>query len=225
MHRALYIFYMHYEVTGTDNKNRPRWFDYESCFKTLLDTLPSDINLHLIMDGTIKNNWIHKYKDRYHLWEVNGGSMTGTAMEMYKIANSMDSSESDLFYFLENDYLHVDGWLQRVFHLYKVYGESLSYVSLYDHRDKYIHYPELASKIFCDDRIHWRTVPSTCGSFITTSKLFKEDYVDFTTVIGDHNKWLHLSETKGRFIITPIPGLSTHCMEGLLSPTINWEEV
>ena len=42
---------------------------------------------------------------------------------------------------------------------------------------------------------------------------------------GDHNKFLWLAENKGRFVITPIPGLSTHCMEGLMSPTIKWEEI
>ena len=43
--------------------------------------------------------------------------------------------------------------------------------------------------------------------------------------MGDHNKWLYLNESKNRFIITPLPGLSTHCMEGLMSPTINWEKI
>ena len=42
---------------------------------------------------------------------------------------------------------------------------------------------------------------------------------------GDHNKWLWLNENRERFVFTPLPGLSTHCMDGLLSPTINWEEI
>jgi len=40
---------------------------------------------------------------------------------------------------------------------------------------------------------------------------------------GDHNKWLWLNENRNRFVFTPLPGLSTHCMNNLLSPTINWE--
>ena len=66
---------------------------------------------------------------------------------------------------------------------------------------------------------------STCGSYITSKKIFLEDYKDHTTVIGDHNKWLYLNETKGRFLLTAIPGLSTHCMAAFLSPTIDWEKI
>ena len=43
--------------------------------------------------------------------------------------------------------------------------------------------------------------------------------------MGDHNKWIHLNENKNRFILTPLPGLSTHCMEGLMSPTIEWNKI
>jgi hypothetical protein len=34
-----------------------------------------------------------------------------------------------------------------------------------------------------------------------------------------------LTDNRNRFVITPIPGLSTHCMNYLLSPTINWKEL
>jgi hypothetical protein len=42
---------------------------------------------------------------------------------------------------------------------------------------------------------------------------------------GDHHKFIFLNQTKNRFVYTPIPGLSTHCMEGLLSPCIDWEKI
>ena len=42
---------------------------------------------------------------------------------------------------------------------------------------------------------------------------------------GDHNKWLWLNHHRNRSIISPISGLSTHCMEGLMSPTIDWSKV
>ena len=43
--------------------------------------------------------------------------------------------------------------------------------------------------------------------------------------VGDHNKWVYLQEHKSRFLLSPIPGLSTHCMDGLLSPTIEWNKI
>jgi hypothetical protein len=52
-----------------------------------------------------------------------------------------------------------------------------------------------------------------------------EEHMGKNVPVGDHHKWLYLNESKNRFIITPLPGLSTHCMEGLMSPTINWKEI
>ena len=160
--------------------------------------------------------------------EIQGGSMFGAAKEMYRIAKELseDMEDTDLFYFLENDYLHVNGWVDKVKDLFESF-KGLNYVSLYDHNDKYFapDYEELVSKIFATSTSHWRTTPSTCGSYICTKKLFLEDYNIHTGTEGDHNKWVHLAGSKGRFLLTPIPGLSTHCMEGLLSPTINWKQI
>jgi hypothetical protein len=98
---------------------------------------------------------------------------------------------------------------------------------LYDHNDKYIdsRYDDLVSKIIVTENHHWRTTPSTCGSYIITRKIFEDDYDVWSTAVGDHNTFINLNETKNRFVFTPIPGLSTHCMETLLSPTINWNKI
>ncbi len=86
-------------------------------------------------------------------------------------------------------------------------------------------YDSLTSKIFTSLSHHWRTTPSTCGSFITTKQRLNEDFDILSTMRGDHNKWLWLNQNRNRFVFTPLPGLSTHCMNGLLSPTIKWEEI
>ena len=102
----------------------------------------------------------------------------------------------------------------------------LHYISTYDHNDKYFaNYDDLVSKIFITDTHHWRTTPSTCGSFIINRKLFDLDYDIHTTVVGDHNKFIDLYNNRQRMVITPIPGLSTHCVDRLLSPTIDWEKI
>lgn len=224
----IHIFYSHYNVTGTDNKFRPFWFDYEKCFVNLLNTIEGkDIDLHVIMDGKIKNNWINKYKHRYIPYEITAGNMRDAGWQMFKIALDLDTiKDNDLIYFLENDYLHVDGWDNHVLNLYQTFN-NLHYVTLYDHYDKYFApmYDDLVSKIFVTDTCHWRTTPSTCGSFIISKKLWKEDYNFHTSLEGDHNKWIALNQEKARFILSPIPGLSTHCMETLLTPTINWQKI
>lgn len=226
----IHVFYSHINVQGTDYKVRPNWFDFEKCFQNFLSTIKGkdNIKFHVIMDGNIESNWISKYKDNFIGYEIQGGTMEKAAIEMYKIALSLSDKmgDNDLIYFLENDYLHINDWDKHILDVYQSF-EGLNYISLYDHNDKYFapQYDDLASKIITTDSHHWRTTPSTCGTFFIPKKIFKEDYEIHTTVIGDHNKYIYLNEHKGRFILTPIPGLSTHCMEGLMSPTINWEQI
>lgn len=229
--RHLHLFYAHYNVEGRGNKSRPVWFDYEKCFLNLLNTIKGlpNITLYVIMDGKIESNWISKYRTSYTLHETEGGSMEKVTHNVYSFIRDKDIPPEDLIYILENDYAHVNGWVEKVTTLFDTY-KGLHYISLYDHRDKYFlpMYDDLVCKIFTTDNHHWRTTPSTCGSYITTSEVFKQDFDDHTGItvpIGDHHKWIFLNRTKGRFILSPVPGLSTHCMEGLLSPTVNWDYI
>lgn len=224
----LRIFYRHYNIEKTDFKQRPDWFDYEKCFQNLLDTIKgrNDVKLYLIMDGNIDRNFISKYKNQYEAIEIEGRSGRASFLASYELAKKIKTSKEDLYYFLENDYLHLPGWVDKIKELFDTYS-NLNYVSLYDHNDKYFFpmYDNLVSKIFATKTHHWRTTPSTCGSYITNKKIFKEDFDIHTTVEGDHNKFLQLNSERNRFVATPIPGLSTHCMKGLLSPTIDWEGI
>ena len=229
--KNIHIYYSHYNVEGKGSKDRPGWFDYEKCFINLLETISGkeNVTLHLIMDGKIANNWIKNYKDQYISHEIQGGNMERVTVELYNIVKNNPCSEDDLIYILENDYMHRPDWVNQICTLYKEFS-NLSYVSLYDHNDKYFlpMYEDLVSKIWTTSTLHWRSTPSTCGSYITTKRIFDEDFNDHigvTVPIGDHHKWLYLNENKNRFIINPLPGLSTHCMEGLLSPTINWSKI
>lgn len=222
----IHIFYRHYEIQGTDNKRRPSWFDFEKCFVNLLDSIEGeDVNLHMIMDGKASNNFIKKYIDKFTLHEYDGGNDFASAMFSYKLAHSIVKNPKDLIYFLENDYLHVHNWVNKVKELFSTF-KFLNYVSLYDHNDKYFlpMYENLVSKIVTTKTHHWRTTPSTCGSFIISKEVFDLDYDILSTMEGDHNKFVWLNKNRNRFVITPIPGLSTHCVDGLLSPTINWSK-
>lgn len=226
--RHMHIFYVHYNVAGKENKARPDWFDYEKCFINLLNTVNNNPNvtIHVIMDGTISSNWIAKYREHFISYETVGGDMESVTHNVFNIIKELECSKDTLIYILENDYIHVDGWLEKVNTVFNTY-QGIDYISLYDHRDKYFlpMYDDLLAKIYITEDHHWRNTPSTCGSYIATKQTIDEDFDDQTGVtfpIGDHYKWLFLAETKGRSILTPIPGLSTHCMEGLMSPTIDW---
>jgi hypothetical protein len=224
----IHIYYRHYNISGTEPR-RPEWFTYEKCYNNLVSTLESINNdlyeLNIIYDGN-EDNWILKYNSPNQYKIQAGGDYKSFQETCEIIKNDLRIRPNDLIYFLENDYMHVPGWLNKVFELFKTYS-GLDYISLYDHNDKYFlpMYNNLVSKIFTTENHHWRTVPSTCGSFILTKELFDKDYDILSTMEGDHNKWLWLNEHRSRSVITPIPGLSTHCMNGLLSPAINWSKI
>jgi hypothetical protein len=116
-----------------------------------------------------------KEKKFNKFYEIEAKEDMKSFWETVKLAHSDNSIEdNDLIYFLENDYMHVTGWVDKIFELFQTYT-GLDYVSLYDHNDKYFlpMYDSLTSKIFTSPSHHWRTTPSTCGSFITTKQTIK----------------------------------------------------
>jgi hypothetical protein len=223
----IHIYYRHSNINTISNE-RPDWFSYEKCFKQLLNTINKHPNVHLTiaMDGNIENNFIEKYVDTYELFKTNFQNSLLSYRSLLNFIKDCKHQSNDLIYFLENDYMHVDNWVEKIIELYSTYS-GLDYVSLYDHNDKYFleMYDTLVSKIFTTNSHHWRTTPSTCGSFIITRKIFDEDYDIWSTAVGDHEMFLYLNKNRNRFVYTPIPGLSTHCMNNLLSPCINWENI
>ncbi len=222
----IHVIYRH-----TDNlsacgpgKNRPKWFSYEKCLDNVLNTIEGRdyVQFHLIYDGDYRLNDSRVDK----VEQINVKSPMGAWIYAWDYAKKLDLSESDLVYHLENDYLHVDGWPEKVLELHELY-ENLAYISLYDHVDKYNQqmYPALQTNIFTTPTHHWRTTPSTCGAFLINKKILFEDYDIWTSSPGDHYKFIWLAENRERSVLTPIPSLSTHCEVEWLAPTIDWSKI
>ena len=227
----IHIFYRHTKINNL-NSSRPSWFSYEKCFNNLEKTLKNNNNIKLTIaydgDNPELDPILSKSNNIYPLiLTSHNSSLLSYRNLLSYIKNDKSIDKNDLIYFLENDYLHIPKWVSYILNLYKMYDVSECYISLYDHNDKYTHpmYESLVSKILTTKDCHWRTTPSTCGSFIITKKLFDLDYDVWSTHVGDHNTFLYLNKHRNRQVLTPIPGLSTHCMENLLSPTINWSEI
>ena len=223
----IHIYYRH-AVTNSPGRWRPLWFSYENCFKNLLKTIKGydNIDLTLALDGDINQDFTKNYQDKFTLFSTNYKSSLFSYRALLEHIKEQSMESDELIYFLENDYLHTDNWVDKIINLFSTYS-GLDYISLYDHNDKYFlpMYNNLVSKIITTKTHHWRTTPSTCGSFIINRKIFEEDYDVQSTHVGDHNTFLWLNENRQRFVFTPIPGLSTHCMEDLMSPTIDWEKI
>jgi hypothetical protein len=224
----IHIFYRHFNIQGNDRKNRPICFDFEKCFINLISTIENkNIDLHVIMDGDIESNFVSKYKDKFISHQIKAGTDQSSFFQTWNIVKEIEIGDTDLIYFLENDYLHVHGWHEKIIDLFNTYDGYVGYVSLYDCLDKYTSpdYTDLVSHIYVTKTSHWRTTPSTCGSFIINKQLFDADYDIHTTFVGDHHKFLWLSKNRGRLVLSPIPSLSTHNVSNLMAPLIDWDTI
>ena len=138
--------------------------------------------------------------------------------------NIEDLDDQDIIYIVEDDYIHIPGWVTVLKNLYELYPK-VNYFSLYDHPDKYSQrYAGLQAQLFISNFVHWRTTPSTCGTFGGKVGYFKQDKEIHHYNLGDHNKFLKLTQ-KGRHFISPLPGLATHCVNPWVSPFRDWANV
>ena len=90
-------------------------------------------------------------------------------------------------------------------------------------------YSDLMSKILITENSHWKPVPSTTNTFATKFKTLKEDkkihYQHSFNVepTADHQKFLDLNQ-RGKYLISCLPGYSTHAVKEWISPCINWSK-
>lgn len=215
------------------NKSRPEWFDKQKCFDSLPDNAIelNDINYYYLLDGCKKEDHpILKciWEEEGTVIEINENSETGSFLALLDIIENIKCDPDDIIYSVEDDYLHRWGWDLALKEGLNIPG--VSYVSLYDHRDKYFlpEYQKLTSQILYTESCHWRTTPSTTNTYAAKHKTWMEDmkiHKQFSVrgemCTRDHQKFLELGR-KGRALITPIPGYATHVETDYLSPVIDW---
>ncbi len=168
------------------------------------------------------------------LLRTEGGSSAGGFRVALEYALSLADEEP--VYFVEDDYLHLPGsrgllleGLQRA-----------HYVSLYDHLDKYRPAESggnaaigadgaEVTKVLLTQSSHWKLTNSTTMTFACFVRTIRADLNDWAPFISgthpyDYYAFLALA-AKGRTLITPIPGRSTHCEPDHAAPLIDWSTV
>lgn len=219
---------------GGYNKIKPEYINNENCLKNaLLMFPPYEYDWSIIADNISEktNDMIQKYISRDHILYVEIGDGAGT----FNIAldEALQSPDNEIIYFLENDYLHKpnsDQILKEGFEL------GASFVSLYDHPDKYKG-PEQGGNPYCEggaedtrvyltDSCHWKITNSTTMTFAAkVSTLKRTEPILRKHTAGTHpndfTMFLELRE-QNELLITSIPGYSTHGETAWLSPLTNW---
>jgi len=231
------VFVRHCFTSIHDNIRWSEGITKEQCFNNLIESVQnnSDINFTFLLDNIGHNNTEHflEKQSDYKVIRFQGGSEYKSFRFMLDYVNDLNLSNETIIYFLEDDYLHRFGWPKI---LREAYDElDIEFVSLYDHKDKYIFpmYRTLKSQIFLTNSTHWRDIPSTVNTFSTRVKTLREcmptilkfdDMGPPETRPYDHYRWLELGK-QGNMLISPIPGWSTHLQPGLESPIIDWKSL
>jgi hypothetical protein len=216
---------------GSYKKERFKNATKQHCIENFLNHFPKEeviIYADNVRDETFR--WI------VHLGcetkRTNGGSSAAGFRIVFADALTMPDTET--IYFVEDDYLHLPN--SRI-----VLSEGLTradYVSLYDHRDKYIPAsmggnPFIdddaaeVTKVFVTNTTHWKLTNSTTMTFATKVSVLREDASVWNKYVSgtypqDFQCFLELRD-RGRTLATPVPGYSTHCEPMWASPLTDWQ--
>jgi hypothetical protein len=217
------------------NKVKPAYINNEACLLNALDTFSTEKHDWLVIADNVSEA-TKQMLERYvlNIKHVSVGHGAGT----FNLAldEALQSPDEEIMYFLENDYLHKpnsDKIIQEGLQL------GASFVSLYDHPDKYLP-PSQGGNPYCeggaeDTRVyltestHWKITNSTTMTFaatVSTLKKAEETLRKYTqgTYPEDFKMFLDLRE-QGKLLISSIPGYSTHGETAWLSPLTDWSQI
>jgi len=139
---------------------------------------------------------------------------------IWSIRNAIDELPPySIVYFIEDDYLHrKDADLREGFTVSVGPDESVDYVSLFDHPDKYssLYKNGEYCRIFksvCGN--YWKSTQSTTMTFASSVYTLKEDLDVWEKWTAedhpqDHQIFTELTSHRGRLLLSPLPGRATH---------------
>ena len=217
------------------NKIKPDYITNETCLANATEEFDDSI-WSVIADNVSSdtNDMIQKYVARNCILYTEKGN--GAATFNLALDEALTCDDDEIVYFLENDYLHKPG-SQKI--IKEAFELGASFVSLYDHPDKYIG-PDKGGNPYCEggaedtrvyltDSCHWKITNSTTMTFaakVSTLKRTEEILRKHTSTThpNDFSMFLELRE-KNELLVTSIPGYSTHGETAWLSPLTNWSKI
>ena len=225
-----------YRISNTGyNKIKPEYINNENCLKNAVNVF-KDADWSIIADNISSktDDMIQKYKSRNHINYVSIGDGAGT----FNLAldEALRCKDDEIIYFIENDYLHKPGSQQIIEEGIKL---GASFVSLYDHPDKYLP-PSQGGNPYCeggaeDTRVyltkstHGKVTNSTTMTFAAKVSTLKEnEEILRRNTSGTHpNDFQMFIELRNnnQLLIIPIPGYATHGETAWLTPLTNWSKI
>lgn len=257
------VAYRVYPKLGRNAYLLEGWDKYklsEVCLKSFLRSL-SGVNYKIY---AILDNCPQKYhslfsdlvpSDQLEIIRLPGIGNSATFAEQVKVL--LTQNDSEIVYFSEDDYFYLDNTFSEMLEVIK--RKEVDFVTPYDHPDYYedkskpetLRYSNLhryKSEIIFEKR-HWRTVTSTCCTFLTTKSTLKEtlEYFKLYPTLYDHGMWVCLTKLRRRHwnklmtlkmytfglthlllgksykLWSPIPSIATHMSKLHIAPGIDWQ--
>ena len=226
-----------YRISDTGyNKVKPDYINNESCLKNATKVF-KDAHWSILADNISEetNDMIQKHHPRSEISYLEVGHGAGTFNIALNEALTYDDNE--IVYFIENDYLHkLDSQkiLEEGFN-----NLGASFISLYDHPDKYLDPNEggnpycegrsETTRVYCTDSVHWKITNSTTMTFAAKVSTLK----DCEDTLRKHTSGSHPNDfqmfldlmNQQKYLITPIPGYATHGETAWLSPLTDWSKI
>jgi len=227
-----------YRISDTGyNKVKPNYINNEKCLSNFCWVFFDEHNtadILVMADNVSESTRKMIQQHEVNIEHVNVGHGAGTFNLALDIALTYDDDE--IVYFVENDYIHKPGSHEIIKEGFEL---GASFVSLYDHPDKYLD-PSQGGNPYCEgggeetrvyltDSCHWKITNSTTMTFVakvSTLKRVEPILRKWTseTHPNDFQMFLALRE-QGELLVTPIPGYATHGETAWLSPLTDWSKI
>lgn len=242
---VLHIIYR--AAPGGNRKTRPPWFTKWLCLGSFLraveEMAPDGVDITFVCDGLLPPE-VAATMTRYGKVQVlDGLGNSRSYLHALELATDPSRSGRDCIYFVEDDYLHLPGALSTLAAALAD-AQPGSYFTLYDHPDRYARTDDLRSRGRAAELLggrHWLRVESTNMTFATTVETLRRDrpmhwaFARFTGYPHDRAMWRTVQGLAMRWpvrwafgrrsLLGAVPTLATHCDDGMVAPTVDWDEV
>ncbi len=222
----------HFSAVSAHKKRLPH-YSTQRCYDNLIRTFDSKkANLTFFLDTFYPMQTPHflMQQDRFPVIAIREGTEAGSFLRLLEHVSLLKLKPDTIVYFLEDDYLHREGWLDILQEGFTL--PHVDYATLYDHRDKYASplHENLEAKLFHTASCHWRTTPSTTNTYAMRFKtllkhlaIHREFSLD-RKISADQEKFCKLKAIGAR-LVSSLPGWSTHAEPDYASPCIDWERM
>ena len=139
----------------------------------------------------------------------------------------------DIFYFVEDDYLHSEDAITEMIFAYEKFNTIFSKdLVLLPSDYPYLYAKDEATKIYLGEKYHWRLVSESLVTFMTSRRVIEENYKNLEKMgmewVDPWEKPLH-DIYNSNPCLSPVPSLAVHCANinsvfGI-SPFVNLKEL